>query len=173
MYNLLAGYNKYSKGVDRLIDLLKGKHIVDPNTCETSSETHLLAAKDTYKNSIKNPNSIMESLIQHGLNYATMLRNSKRVIEAEPTSWQQIAAIFMAQSTIARGQLTNCFCIVRHAMCIFCLIAMKSKFSRLCDTKMKAKFVLSEAPCQGQGMRRTRESFMLKVISSLHTREPR
>lgn len=85
LYNLL-GYNDDSKGVDHLIDL--SPHIGDPNTGEIS-ETLLLAAKDNYENSIKlvNPNSIytttMESTIQHGLNYALMLCNLKRVIEAE------------------------------------------------------------------------------------------
>lgn len=103
MYNLLAGYNEYSKGVDRLIDLLKGKHIVDPNTGETS-ETLFLAAKDTYENSIKNPNSIMESSIQHGLNYATMLRNSKnRVIEAE-----RLLNKLAADSRCIHGTEHNC-----------------------------------------------------------------
>jgi hypothetical protein len=87
LYNLL-GMNDDAKSVDVQIDILKGKHIVDPITGETS-ETLLLAAKDNYENSIKlvNPNSIyattMESSIQRGLNYALMLRNSKRVIEAE------------------------------------------------------------------------------------------
>lgn len=87
LYNLL-GYNDDSKGVDQLIYLLKGTHIIDPNTGETS-ESLLLAANDNYENSIKfvNPNSIytttMESTILHGLNYASMLRTSKREIEAE------------------------------------------------------------------------------------------
>jgi len=175
MYNLLAGYNKYSKVVDRLIDLLKGKHIVDPNTGETS-ETHLLAAKDTYENSIKDPNSIMESSIQHGLNYATMLCNSKRVIEAE-----RLLNKLAADSRRIHGPEHNCtrpanelllLCQTRHVY-ILPDCDEEQVFQAL-RYENEGEICVVKGPLSRPRNEEDEGIFHVeKVISSLHTQEPR
>ena len=124
-------------------------------------------AKHDYEQFIKSYGFNSAYTIQYGLEYAKMLRNAARGIEAERPfrSWQQTAAACTVQSTTALNVHIK---ILRYARCagfLFLLCLTTTKCFRLCDTKMVENCVSSQAPSQSQGRWTTRGYFMLRVIS--------